>query len=300
MTVFQGLCAFPLTPADALGRVDCLALGRLVKRLADARVDSIGLLGSTGTYMYLNRQERRRALEITLSQTFGSVPVIVGVGALRTDEAIALAQDARAMGAAAGLLAAVSYTGLTDSEVYEHFASVARESQLPLIIYDNPGTTHFKFSDALISELARLPEIIAIKNPGQEPQNTALHLADQRKLTHDGFSIGYSGDWLCTESMIAGADAWYSVLAGLWPKVCLKVMHAAKAGNTVEARRLNAELEPIWTLFRNHSSLRVMHVLANEMGLSNAAPPRPLLSLPEATRQEIISRLSAMPAELMQ
>ena len=59
MTAFRGLSAFPITPADACGRVDTEALGRLLERLHAAGVDSIGLLGSTGGYMYLTREERR-------------------------------------------------------------------------------------------------------------------------------------------------------------------------------------------------------------------------------------------------
>ncbi|TXN55970.1 dihydrodipicolinate synthase family protein, partial [Methylobacterium sp. WL18] len=60
----SGLSAFPITPSDADGRVDAAALRRLLDRLVEARVDSIGLLGSTGTYAYLSPDERRRAVEI--------------------------------------------------------------------------------------------------------------------------------------------------------------------------------------------------------------------------------------------
>src|SRR3954463_1321585 len=135
--LLRGLSAFPITPADAEGRVDANALRKLVAALCAAKVHSIGLLGSTGTYAYLSRSERRRALDAALQEA-GQVPILVGVGALRTDEAVQLAQDAKAAGAAAGLLAPVSYTPLTE-EVFEHFATVARESGLPLCIYDNPS-----------------------------------------------------------------------------------------------------------------------------------------------------------------
>ena len=131
--------------------------------LCQAGVNSIGLLGSTGSYPYLSRAERRRALEAALEEAAGRAPVLVGVGALRTDEAVRLAQDAQVVGAAAGLLAPVSYTPLTDDEVYEHFATVARESRLPLCIYDNPGTTHFRFSSELVGRLSHLPGIVAVK-----------------------------------------------------------------------------------------------------------------------------------------
>ena len=73
-------------------------LVRLVQRLAAAEVDSIGLLGSTGTYAYLTRAERRRAVEAAAGCLRGRVPLIVGVGALRTDDAQDLARDAEAAG----------------------------------------------------------------------------------------------------------------------------------------------------------------------------------------------------------
>src|SRR5215216_4727514 len=117
--LLRGLSAFPITPADAESRVDLAAPRRLVARLVAAKVDSIGLLGSTGTYAYLLRSERRRALDAALEETAGQVPILVGVGALRTDEAVRLPQDAKAVGAAAGLLAPVSYTPLTEDEVFE-------------------------------------------------------------------------------------------------------------------------------------------------------------------------------------
>ena len=300
MVIPGGLSAFPITPTDADGRVDVVAYRGIVGRLADAGVDSIGALGSTGTYLYLERQERRRALEAALEATAGRTPVIAGIGALRTDEAVKLAQDAAAIGATAGLLAAVSYTPLTPDEVYEHFATVAREGGLPICIYDNPGTTRFHFTPELVGRLARLPGIVGIKNPTESPTATVRHLAEQRALTPDGFSIGYSGDGNCAEAMIGGADVWYSVLAGLLPDFGLRIVKAARQGDPATARALNAALVPLWSLFRAHSGLRVMYVLADLMGLAHAAPPLPIQPLPEAVRREVatvLADLQARPAK---
>ncbi len=107
----------------------------------------------------------------------GRVPLLVGIGALRTDEAIRLARDAKAAGATAGLLAPVSYTPLTEDEVFAHFAAVAEEGGLPLVIYDNPATTHFRFTPALIGRLARLPGVVAAKCPGPAPEEAAQTVA---------------------------------------------------------------------------------------------------------------------------
>jgi 4-hydroxy-tetrahydrodipicolinate synthase len=291
--LLKGLSAFPITPTDD-GRVRIDALRRLVASLRAANVNSIGLLGSTGSYAYLSRSERRRALDAALEEVGGQTSILVGVGALRTDEAVRLAQDAKAAGATAGLLAPVSYTPLTENEVFEHFATVARESGLPLCIYDNPSTTHFRFSSALISRLSRLPEIVAAKSPASEPQAVAAHLAELRGVVPDEFSLGYSGDWNSVEALIAGAEAWYSVVAGLFPRISVAIVQAVQNGDVAEARRLNERLEPLWSLFKEFSSLRVIYASADLLGICRAEPPRPILPLTGAARQRVADVLKTL------
>ncbi|WP_027145817.1 dihydrodipicolinate synthase family protein [Mesorhizobium sp. WSM3626] len=298
MTIPRGLSAFPITPSSSNGNVDEIGLQKLVARLVEARVESIGLLGSTGTYMYLTRQERRRALETAVGEAGARTPIVVGIGALRTDDAVKLAQDAKAIGAAAGLLAAVSYTSLTDDEVFGHFSTVALETGLPILIYDNPGTTHFRFTPELVGRLAAVPGIVGIKNPAGDRDETTRHLAEQRAVVPVTFSIGYSGDWHATEAMIAGADTWHSVLGGLFPRPCQQIVIAARQGNAEEARRIDAMLAPLWSLFRQFSSLRVVYALADMIGICRAEPPRPILPLPDAARHQIAETLKCLPDEV--
>ena len=287
MTSFRGLCAFPVTPANEHGQVDVGAFRGLLGRLTEAGVASIGVLGSTGTYAYLTRAERRRAVEAAVDQVGSRASVLVGVGALRTDEAVRLGQDAREAGADAVLLAPVSYTPLTDEEVFVHFATVAEMVGLPLCIYDNPGTTRFAFRPELVGRLSRVAHIVAAKTPAPEPDALSASLDDMRAHTSPGFSVGHSVDWKSAEALLAGGDAWYSVAAGLFPAACLALAKAAQAGDASEARALNARLQPLWDLFVEHSSLRVVHAAANLMGLCLTAPPRPILPLGDDVQRRI-------------
>ena len=282
---FDGLIAYPMTPADAGGRVDAPALRRLLERLAIAGVQGVGLLGSTGTYPYLTRAERRRAIEAAVGTLAGRIPLLVGVGALRTDEAVALANDALAAGAGAGLLAAVSYIPLRDDEVFAHYEAVAATG-LPLCVYDNPGTTGFTFSPALIARLSRVPGIQAAKVPAP-PSEAPAALAALRGGCAPGFRVGCSVDARAAEALLAGADAWHSVAAGLFPRACLAVSAAARAGDAAGARRLNAAMQPLWDLFAAHTSLRVVYAAAGHLGLCSTAPPRPVLPLPDAARRQV-------------
>ena len=282
MTLFTGLSAFPITPADTSGHVDAVALSRLLDRIAKAGVNSIGLLGSTGGYAFLSRDERQRAVIAAMEAVGGKIPVIVGVGALRTDDAQALARHARKAGASGLLLAPMSYTPLTEEEVFQHTAAVAEAGELPLCIYNNPGTTKFTFSDDLIARLAAVPNIVAVKMPLRADGDFKGEIARLRDRTPKGFSVGYSGDWCAADALLAGADAFYSVAAGMLPAEMLTLVRAAQSGNVAEAKRLNETFQPLWSLFRQFGGFRVMYAVADILDLCHVAPPRPILPLPQS------------------
>ncbi|WP_349957664.1 dihydrodipicolinate synthase family protein [Rhizobium sp. ZPR3] len=291
MTLFTGLSAFPITPTDTSGRLDIAALTRLLERIRLAGADSIGLLGSTGGYAFLSRDERRRAVQATIASVGGKIPVIVGVGALRTDEAQALARDAKAAGADGLLLAPVSYTPLLEEEVYQHFVAVAEAGDLPLCIYNNPGTTKFTFSDGLIARLAKVANIVAVKMPLPQRGDFKEEMSRLRQETPKGFAIGYSGDWGAAAGLLAGSDAWYSVVAGLLPAEALALTRAAQAGDTAEVERLDQKFQPLWNLFKEFGSFRVMYAIAEALDLCRVDPPRPILPLSAAEKPRVKSAL---------
>ncbi|ARO24877.1 dihydrodipicolinate synthase family protein [Rhizobium sp. S9] len=283
---FHGLSAFPPTPADPDGRVDIEGLCRLLEPLCEAGVTSIGLLGSTGIYAYLKREERLRAVTAAVECVKGRVPLLVGAGALRTDCAVDLARDAEAAGADALLLAPVSYTPLTQEEAYQHFRTVARATRLPLCIYNNPGTTHFTFSRELLQRLSDIETIRAVKMPLPVDGDLRGELALLREKTD--LAIGYSGDWGAAEALSSGADAWYSVIGGLLPRTALALTKAAIAGNDGEARRLDGLLQPLWEVFKAYGSIRVVYMMAEHLLDVRAELPRPLLALGPADRQRVL------------
>lgn len=276
--MFDGLCAFPLTPMkDESPDLD--ALCSLVSVAAVAGVDSLGVLGSTGNYAYLSREERREVLEASVASA-GNVPVLAGVGAVRTRDVLALAGDAQTAGAAALLLAPVSYQRLTDDEVFGLYDCVAAESDVPVVVYDNPGTTGFVFSDDLRTRIAGISGIRSIKLPPPAPGQSAGRIAALRKQLPPGMSVGISGDWMAAEALLAGFDIWYSVIAGLLPSQAKVIVDHVRAGRNLEASEASAELEPLWDLFRKFGSLRVVSALAEEVGLlGTSALPLPLRSL---------------------
>ncbi|MGB6006533.1 dihydrodipicolinate synthase family protein [Castellaniella sp.] len=294
--MFSGLSAFPLTPMSENG-IDEAAYIRLIERLAQAGVDSIGALGSTGSYAYLSRAERLRTTQLAVRHA-GGVPVMVGIGALRTRDVLALAQDAQAAGASGVLLAPMSYQRLTDDEVFGLYETVTRALSIPLCVYDNPGTTHFEFSDALHGRIAQLSKVASIKIPGvpADPAAAQARVARLRALIPAHVTIGVSGDGFGALGLNAGCEAWYSVIGGLFPQLTLDITRAARAGNPQEATRLSDRLAPIWALFAQHGSLRVTAAAAEILGLvQSPCLPLPLRSLDGQARQHLKAALDQLP-----
>lgn len=119
--MFTGLSAFPLTPVTARG-VDEKGFSHILSRLTEARVDSMGLLGSTGSYAYLTREQRKRVATLA-KQHAGDIPMMVCVGAVSTDAILHLADDAQAAGANA-LLSVHAYRP-TESPAVRYWISAS-------------------------------------------------------------------------------------------------------------------------------------------------------------------------------
>ncbi|MBK0421088.1 dihydrodipicolinate synthase family protein [Leucobacter sp. CSA2] len=294
----RGLSAFPLTPLRD-EELDDQAAARIMIRLRDAGVDSITVLGSTGSGPYLSRDERLRALEIGTRHA-GEVPVIAGVAALRTRDAVRNARDAAAAGARAVLLAPLQYQALSDDEVYGLFADVAEGSELPIVLYDNPGTTRFTFSDELLARIGEIPAVAAVKVPPL-PSTRAekeRRLAELRGMLPAGTIVGLSGDASAADGLLAGADAWYSVIAGTLPEAAIRIARAAFAGDEVAAREADARMGGLWEANAAYGSLRVVAAVAEELGLAGPnSLPRPVRGLEGEAKQRVLAWLRSHSGE---
>jgi len=296
MTLFQGLSAFPITPADEAGIVDITALSAILERIAIEGVDSVGLLGSTGTYVYLTQEQRRRAIVSSAEVLSGHVPLMVGVGALRTSDAVLLARDAEAAGANGLLLAPVSYIPLSQDEVYRHFATVAAATSLPLCIYNNPAATHFQFSDDLLSRLAQVPNISAAKMPSPAKADVPEELQRLRPLMPATFKVGYSWDRRAADAVACGGDAWYSGMGGVLPAPIMKLCRAAQAGDTADVDRMNTVFAPLWDLCTSLGTVRVIYAIANATGLFEGHPPLPISPLSQDDRKTVLKAVNLLSA----
>lgn len=283
------LCSFPFTPIldDS---VDEVSFVRLVERLSAAGVDSITALGSTGSYAYLSATERERVAHLAVEHA-GETPVFIGVGALRTSHVLANIKAAERSGAAAVLLAPMTYQTLTPNDVFELYKTVTQSTDLPVIVYDNPGTTHFTFTLDLYERIAGLPGVASIKIPGvpADPAQAIERVNSIRAVIPETVCIGVSGNAFGAAGLNAGCDVWYSVIGGTLPNAALKITRAAQEGRFEDATAESARLAPLWDLFAEFGgSLRVTAAIAEFLELApNKCLPLPIQGLDESQRDRV-------------
>lgn len=287
--MFTGLSAFPLTPLHD-DHVDERTFTVLIERLVSAGVDSITVLGSTGSYAYLTPNERARVASLAVENA-GSTPVFVGVGDLRTSHVLGHVETAEAAGASGLLLAPMTYQSLTENDVFELYHTVTEATDLPVIVYDNPGTTHFTFTTDLYARIAELPGIASIKIPGVPlgRDKATKHVQSIRTVVPDHVTIGVSGDALAAAGLNAGCDAWYSVIGGTLPEPALTITRAAQGGQHAKAKEESERLAPLWELFTElGGSLRVIATIAEHLGLApSGCLPLPIQGLTKTQRTRV-------------
>lgn len=285
--MFTGLSAFPLTPIRR-DRLDLAAYAGLIGRIVKAGADSIGALGSTGSYAYLERTERRAVAAASIEHAEG-VPVIVGIGALATSQVQALATDAQQAGADAVMLAPMSYQPLTEDDVAGLYEDVTADLSVPLVVYDNPGTTHFTFSLDLYAHIARLPHVGAIKIPpiSGDLDEVRARVQATRSVVPEHVRLGISGDSVAATGLLAGCDAWFTAVGGTLPQAMAAVARPALDGDEA-ALAESQRLSPLWDLVAEFGSLRVSAAIAEHFGwVEEPSLPRPLRGLTGPDRERV-------------
>ncbi len=294
--MFTGLSAFPITPFSNES-IDFKAFEAIIDNLVQAKVDSICAMGSTGLYPYLNRNELNQVAKFTVEMA-GDIPVMAGIGSLRTADVLRNAEAVQQASVSAVLLAPMSYHRLNDSEVYSLFSQVTAELSVPLCVYENPGATNFTFSNELYAEICKLPNVAAIKLPGMpfETDEGEKKLAQLRTLLPNNVAIGVSADKFAGAGMASGCDLWLSVLGGLFPKTVQAMILATKTQTRSEAMAASAELNDLWELFaRNRGGLRVMATAADILGYTEGSClPAPLQPLAGDDRKQLALLLRQM------
>ena len=281
--MIQGSIPALVTPMEEDGSLDFASLRRLVEFHIGQGTNGIVAVGTTGESATLDMEEHCEVLRVVVEQVKGRIPVIAGTGSNSTTEAIKLTQDAKAVGSDACLLVTPYYNKPTQEGLYLHFKAVAEAVDIPQILYNVPGRTGCDMLPATVARLAKIPNIIGIK----EATGNLQRLADIRALTDPGFLLFSGDDATSREFCLRGGNGVISVTANVAPRLMREMVAAALAGDRQLAEAIDAKLASLHRdLFIESNPIPAKWAVA-ELGLIHQCIRLPLTWLAEGCRDAV-------------
>ncbi|PYC27382.1 4-hydroxy-tetrahydrodipicolinate synthase [Pseudomonas alcaligenes] len=252
-----------VTPMDAQGGLDWDALSKLVDFHLQEGTNAIVAVGTTGESATLDVHEHVEVIRRVVDQVAGRIPVIAGTGANSTREAVELTQNAKSVGADACLLVTPYYNKPTQEGLYQHFRHIAEAVAIPQILYNVPGRTACDMLPETVERLAKVANIIGIKEATGDLQR-GQDILDRVSADF----LVYSGDdATAVELMLMGGKGNISVTANVAPRAMAELCAAAMRGDADTARAINERLMPLHkNLFIESNPIPVKWAL-HEMGM---------------------------------
>ena len=273
--VFQGSMVALATPMQPGGGLDYAAYRALIDWHVAEGTDALVVVGTTGESPTVSMEEHAELIRVAVEHAAGRIPVIAGVGANSTDEAIHLSRHAKAVGAQAGLSVVPYYNKPSQEGLYWHFRAIAEAVDLPTVLYNVPGRTVADMSNETVLRLAQVPGIIGIKEATGDIGRGALLMREAPA----GFQVFSGDDPTATALILLGARGNISVTANVAPRLMHELCAAALAGDVPKARELNARLARLnKALFIEANPIPVKWALA-QMGRTALGYRLPLVEL---------------------
>ena len=278
--MFEGAYTAIVTPFNADGSVDYGKFRELIALQAEAGIDGIVPVGTTGESPTLDYDEHSRVIETAVEACRGRMKVIAGTGGNSTAEALMLTRHAQEVGADGTLQVTPYYNKPSQEGLYRHF-SVLAEVGLPVVLYNVPSRTGRDIEVETVARLAQHPRIVAIKEAGGDVERVS------QILRRCEISILSGDDALTLPMMAVGARGVISVASNVAPTAVAEMVHQALAGHWEEARRLHRRYYPLFAdLFLEANPIPVKAAMA-QMGLIREVYRLPLCEPSTAVKAKI-------------
>ncbi len=262
------------------GKVDEAAFQSFVEWQVAQGTHGLVPCGTTGESPTLSHEEHNRVVELCIEAAGGKVPVVAGTGSNSTDEAISLTQHAKKAGATAALVVTPYYNKPTQEGLYQHFKAIHDAADLPIVIYNIPGRSVVDMSVATMARLAKLPNIIGVKDA------TADLARPVRLLQEVGPDfIQLSGEDATALAFNAqGGVGCISVTANVAPAQCAAMQDAWRKGDLATAYKYRDLLTPLHDSMFVETSPAPVKYAASLLGKSTDEVRLPLVAASESTR----------------
>jgi len=278
MTDFHGVFPYLVSAIDGAGRIKTDVLGRLCDDLINAGVHGLTPLGSTGEFAYLNTEQRAAVVRTTIEAANKRVPVVAGVAATATADAVAQAMSYQQLGADGILAILESYFPLKDAQVEDYFRAIADAVDIPVVLYTNP---QFQRSDLSLDVIARLsahPRIGYIKDAST---NTGRLLSIMNRCPR--MRVFSASAHIPAAVMLIGGVGWMAGPACVVPRQSVHLYELCRAGRWDEAMALQPKLWRINEAFARFNLAACIKAGLQVQGydVGDPVPPQPALGAGE-------------------
>ena len=290
---FEGIYPPVITPFNDDYSIDFEGFESMIEHLVASRVHGIIVGGTTGEYYAQSKEERTRCIQVAKEIITGRLPLIAGIGAIRTEECIEFGQIAKASGADAILMNAPYYAVPTQDELAEHALAVDRAIGLPIMLYNYPGRTGTTMSKPFFDSVSDHPNFAAIKESTGDINQ--LHMLANE---YPGIALLCGMDDQALEFFAWGARGWVCAGGNCLPAEHIALYQTVAVDNDiVRGRRIMSALMPFMAILEQGGKLIqvIKHVCALK-GLPAGPVRKPLQPLTEAEKAEIEQVLDGLKA----
>lgn len=281
-SIFVGAATALVTPLCETGP-DYDNLGRLIEMQISGGIDALVVCGTTGESATLTDQEKMDVIRYTVDKVNGRVPVIAGTGTNDTAHARKLTQDAVSVGCDAILVVTPYYNKATQKGLVSHFFSIADTTDKPVILYNVPSRTGVNIAPETYVELAKHPNIKAVK----EASGNISQIAKISALVGDSLDIYSGNDDQIVPILSLGGKGVISVLSNLMPGATSRICHDFLEGRVQDSCKAQLELLPlIDALFSQVNPIPVKAALSM-MGYCENSLRLPLTAMEKSEMQTL-------------
>ena len=292
--IFKGTGIALVTPFNEDKSVDFESLKRIVNHVIDNGADFLVALGTTSEAPTLTAEEKKQVVDTILRTNNGRLPVLLGMGGNNT-QAVLDAIKAQDFTGIQGILSVVPYYNKPNQRgMKAHFEAIADTSPVPVILYNVPGRVGVNLQAATCVELAKHPNIVAVKEASGNLQQIMEILRDKPA----DFDVLSGDDGITQPLMALGAQGVISVAANAYTKPFSRMMRAMKEGRTDEALTLHYAMLRMNQLIFADGNPAGIKCLMSHIGLCKNILRLPLVPVNEKVEEEINAELGMRNAEL--
>ncbi|MFQ5758877.1 MAG: 4-hydroxy-tetrahydrodipicolinate synthase [Candidatus Bathyarchaeia archaeon] len=270
----SGILPALVTPFTKDGKeVDEEQLRKLVNNCIKLGVSGVVPCGTTGEFVNLSVDERRRVIDVVVDEVDGGVAVVAGTGASGTDQALEMTRYAKDAGVDAALVVTPFYLKPTDRGIYEHFYTIASEVDLPVILYNIPQCTGVWLTWQMVEDLADVSNVVGLKDSSGELRYMLAVLEKVR----DKINVMCGYDEVVLGALAAGASGAILASANVIPDVWVEIYELVRKGDLERARELQFGVQKMARIIARSGAVGTKEAL-NMMGL-RVGPVRMPLSV---------------------